>query len=125
MRIAAAALFWLLLGVVPGLAREKTDVLVMTNGDRFTCEIKGLDAGTLYVSDTNNQRIRVCQLRRNRLLRRQHGVQSRFFQQLHAAFADLVRYNDFHESSSPFSSPVFPENCSLVKELLILPGKGN
>jgi putative salt-induced outer membrane protein YdiY len=30
-------------------ARDKTDVMVMTNGDRMTCEIKGLDAGVLYV----------------------------------------------------------------------------
>ena len=31
-------------------ARDKTDVLVMTNGDRMTCEVKGLEAGVLYVS---------------------------------------------------------------------------
>jgi hypothetical protein len=31
-------------------ARTKTDVLVMTNGDHLTCEIKGLDSGVLYVS---------------------------------------------------------------------------
>jgi putative salt-induced outer membrane protein YdiY len=31
-------------------ARQKTDVLVMRNGDRMTCEVKGLDAGVLYVS---------------------------------------------------------------------------
>lgn len=31
-------------------ARGKTDVMVMTNGDRLTCEVKGLDAGVLYVS---------------------------------------------------------------------------
>lgn len=31
-------------------ARDKTDVLVMRNGDRMTCEVKGLDAGVLYVS---------------------------------------------------------------------------
>ncbi len=31
-------------------AREKTDVIVMNNGDRMTCEVKGLDAGVLYVS---------------------------------------------------------------------------
>jgi hypothetical protein len=31
-------------------ARDKTDVMVMTNGDRPTCEVKGLDAGVLYVS---------------------------------------------------------------------------
>jgi hypothetical protein len=31
-------------------AREKTDVLVMKNGDRVTCEIKGLDSDTLYIS---------------------------------------------------------------------------
>jgi hypothetical protein len=31
----------------PMLAREKTDVLVMRNGDRMTCEIKGLSTGVL------------------------------------------------------------------------------
>ncbi len=39
-----------LVSVVPTAAREKTDILVMNNGDRMTCEIKGLDAGVLYVS---------------------------------------------------------------------------
>jgi hypothetical protein len=34
----------------PLFAREKTDVLVMKNGDRMTCQVKGLDAGVLYVS---------------------------------------------------------------------------
>jgi len=32
------------------IARTKTDVLVMTNGDRFTCEIKKLERGVLYAS---------------------------------------------------------------------------
>jgi hypothetical protein len=32
------------------LARDKTDVMVMKNGDRMTCEVKGLDRGVLYVS---------------------------------------------------------------------------
>lgn len=31
-------------------AREKSDVLVMRNGDRLTCEIKSLSADTLYIS---------------------------------------------------------------------------
>jgi putative salt-induced outer membrane protein YdiY len=39
-----------LLLTVPLYARDKTDVMVMTNGDRLTCEVKGLDAGVLYVS---------------------------------------------------------------------------
>src|SRR5205807_2545207 len=30
-------------------ARDKTDVLVMKNGDRITCEVKKLNAGVLYV----------------------------------------------------------------------------
>lgn len=34
----------------PLFARDKTDVLVMKNGDRMTCQVKGLDAGVLYVS---------------------------------------------------------------------------
>ncbi|HTS09809.1 MAG TPA: DUF481 domain-containing protein [Candidatus Eisenbacteria bacterium] len=39
-----------LLFAVPLCARDKTDVMVMTNGDRLTCEVKGLTAGVLYVS---------------------------------------------------------------------------
>ena len=31
-------------------AREKSDVIVMNNGDRFTGEIKGLDSGVLFVN---------------------------------------------------------------------------
>src|SRR3974390_3154681 len=34
----------------PAIAREKSDVLVMRNGDRLTCEIKNLTADVLYVS---------------------------------------------------------------------------
>lgn len=40
-----------LLAIDPRLfAREKADMLVMKNGDHLTGEIKGLDAGVLYVS---------------------------------------------------------------------------
>jgi hypothetical protein len=34
----------------PLWARDKTDLLVMKNGDHMTCEVKGLDTGVLYVS---------------------------------------------------------------------------
>jgi putative salt-induced outer membrane protein YdiY len=34
---------------LPLFARESTDVIVMKNGDHFTCEIKGLSGGVLYV----------------------------------------------------------------------------
>lgn len=40
----------LLLVAAPTLAREKTDVIVMNNGDRLREEIKGIDAGVLYLS---------------------------------------------------------------------------
>jgi len=50
MKIAASVVLCALLLVTPLSAREKSDVLVMNNGDRLTCEIKGLDAGVLYVS---------------------------------------------------------------------------
>jgi hypothetical protein len=50
MSIRALILSSFLLLTAPLLARDKTDVLVMKNGDRMTCEIKGLDAGILYVS---------------------------------------------------------------------------
>ena len=35
---------------VPVSAGNKTDLVVLKNGDRLTCEIKGLRSGTLYVS---------------------------------------------------------------------------
>jgi hypothetical protein len=50
MSFRAAVLASALLVTLPLLAREKNDVLVMKNGDRLTCEIKGLDGGVLYVS---------------------------------------------------------------------------
>lgn len=40
--------FTLLLSL-PLFARDKTDVIVMKNGDHMTCEIKGLSAGVLSV----------------------------------------------------------------------------
>jgi Protein of unknown function, DUF481 len=39
-----------LLLTAPLYGRDKTDLLVMKNGDHMTCEVKGLDAGVLYVS---------------------------------------------------------------------------
>jgi hypothetical protein len=50
MNTQVAILCSVLLFTAPLLAREKSDVIVMNNGDRFTGEIKGLDAGVLYVS---------------------------------------------------------------------------
>jgi len=45
---------WLLLTILvliawPTPAREKSDMLIMRNGDRLTCEIKSLSADTLYI----------------------------------------------------------------------------
>ena len=34
----------------PLTAREKSDVIVMKNGDKITCEVKGLSSNTLYIS---------------------------------------------------------------------------
>jgi hypothetical protein len=34
----------------PLFAREKSDVIIMKNGDRVTCEIKGLNGDTLFIS---------------------------------------------------------------------------
>src|SRR5580700_1939823 len=50
MSIRALILSSFLLLTPPLFARDKTDVMVMKNGDRMTCEIKGLDGGVLYVS---------------------------------------------------------------------------
>src|SRR5271154_1191829 len=50
MKELAAILFFALVAAMPMFARNKTDVLVMNNGDHLTCEIKGLDSGILYIS---------------------------------------------------------------------------
>ncbi len=50
MNIRTFILSSTLLVGAPLFARENTDVLVMKNGDRMTCQGKGLDAGVLYVS---------------------------------------------------------------------------
>jgi hypothetical protein len=49
MKSLATMLMPLLFLAPPLVARDKTDTLVMKNGDRLTCEIKGLQEGVLYV----------------------------------------------------------------------------
>ena len=44
------ALLLALLLAVPLFARDKSDVIIMKNGDHVTCEIKGLDENTLFIS---------------------------------------------------------------------------
>ena len=46
----AVILSYVLLLVPPLFARESTDVIVMKNGDHLTGEIKGINAGVLYMS---------------------------------------------------------------------------
>jgi hypothetical protein len=50
MNLHTIVLCSVLLLVAPLFGREKTDVIVMKNGDHLTCEIKGLNSGVLYVS---------------------------------------------------------------------------
>src|SRR6516162_3174722 len=50
MHLRVAILSCLLLLASPLVGRDKTDVMVMKNGDRMTCGIKGLSAGVLYVA---------------------------------------------------------------------------
>ena len=42
--------YFLLQFALPLSAREKSDLLVMRNGDRLTCEIKSLSSNTLSIS---------------------------------------------------------------------------
>ena len=45
MSIRAIILSSFLFLAAPLFARDKTDLMVMKNGDRMTCEIKGLEGG--------------------------------------------------------------------------------
>ena len=50
MKLCATVFFCVLLLSASLVAGDKTDVVFMKNGDRLTCEIKGLDSGVLHVS---------------------------------------------------------------------------
>jgi hypothetical protein len=50
MNLRISLLFAVFLAVSPLPAREKSDVIVMSNGDKITCEVKGLRSNTLYIS---------------------------------------------------------------------------
>jgi hypothetical protein len=50
MKIRNLFFSFALLAGTPLFARESTDVLIMKNGDRMTCEVKGLSGGVLSVS---------------------------------------------------------------------------
>jgi len=49
MKISSLLISGIFLIASPLFARDKVDVLVMNNGDRFRCEIKGLASGVLYI----------------------------------------------------------------------------
>jgi len=50
MNIRSLLIFAAVFLASPLFGREKSDVIVMKNGDRITCEIKGLRSNTLYIS---------------------------------------------------------------------------
>ena len=50
MKRCIVILSWMLVFALSAFPRDKTDVLIMKNGDHMTGEIKGLDSGVLYVS---------------------------------------------------------------------------
>jgi hypothetical protein len=50
MNLRTILLLATVLSAFPLEAREKSDVIVMNNGDRITCEVKSLSSNTLYIS---------------------------------------------------------------------------
>ena len=50
MSLRKIVLLSTILTVIPLHAREQSDIIVMKNGDRITCEVKGLTSDTLYIS---------------------------------------------------------------------------
>ena len=49
MNLRKTLLIVAILAACPLYAREKSDVVIMKNGDRITCEIKGLRSDTLFI----------------------------------------------------------------------------
>jgi hypothetical protein len=50
MHLRIVLLFTAILAATPLAARKSTDVIVMKNGDKITCEVKGMTSNTLYIS---------------------------------------------------------------------------
>jgi len=50
MNIRTVVLSCTFLSAIPLFARQKTDLLVMKNGDRITCEVKSLNGGVLSIA---------------------------------------------------------------------------
>jgi Protein of unknown function, DUF481 len=50
MTIHGVFLSFTLFSTIPLFARQKTDVIVMNNGDHITCEVKALNAGVLSIA---------------------------------------------------------------------------
>lgn len=50
MSFKSALCVTVIVAALPLQAREKSDVIVMKNGDKITCEVKGLSSDTLYIS---------------------------------------------------------------------------
>ena len=50
MKSRALVLSSTLLFAISLFARQKTDLLIMKNGDRITCEVKSLDTGVLSIA---------------------------------------------------------------------------
>lgn len=50
MNLRTVLFFFAVLVAFPLTAREKSDVIVMKNGDKITCEVKGLSSNTLFIS---------------------------------------------------------------------------
>jgi putative salt-induced outer membrane protein YdiY len=50
MNLRSVLFFVTVLAAFPVTARDKSDVIVMKNGDKITCEVKGLSSNTLYIS---------------------------------------------------------------------------
>lgn len=48
--VVTSVVICLLVEAGPLQAREKSDVIVMKNGDKITCEVKGLSSNTLSIS---------------------------------------------------------------------------
>jgi Protein of unknown function, DUF481 len=50
MSFKLSVFFTAILAVIPLHAREKSDIIVIKNGDKITCEVKSLSSNTLYIS---------------------------------------------------------------------------
>jgi hypothetical protein len=120
MKIQTFIFSSIFLFAAPLYARDKSDVIVMNNGDRLTGEIKGLDSGVLYVSfdyilgtsSVNWSKVHHLESKQEFIVKTEDG----------SVYSGTLRTAEASEASRPMKIEIFeaPEKSEVVEQARIV-----